>query len=243
MAVVEADSIGAPAVKGGRFIDLSGWHEALETESQRLMVWSPLLLVTGIWTYFSLPREPPEFLALPLFILCAVVLLLRRVPIAVRVCVVVTLGFAAAQVRTQWVGTALLGAYSPGQKVSGYVVDVDVRSKLRQSVLLEVIDAPGLPLAERPVRVLVQVTGPHTTPHVGDRVQLMVDLAPLPRPAQPGAFDYGRQLYFKSIGAVGRGKTAIEVVDGPVPWRFGLRRSFHDLRAAIGSRVRARQLC
>ncbi len=239
MAVVEADSIGAPAVKGGRFIDLSGWREALETESQRLMVWSPLLLVTGIWTYFSLPREPPGFLAVPLFVLCAVVLLVRRVPIAVRVCVIVALGFAAAEVRTQWVGTALLGAYSPGQSVAGYVVDVDVRSKLRQSVLLEVIDAPGLPKAETPVRVLVQITGPHAAPHVGDRVRLTVDLAPLPRPAQPGAFDYGRQLYFQSIGAVGRGKTAIEVVESPVPWRFALRRSFHDLRAAIGSRVRA----
>ena len=104
MAVVEADSIGGVAVKGGRLVDLSGWRDALESEGQRLMVWSPLLLVTGIWTYFSLPREPPGFLALPLLVLCAVVLLLRRVPIVLRVCIIIALGFAAAEVRTHgWV--------------------------------------------------------------------------------------------------------------------------------------------
>jgi competence protein ComEC len=238
MAVMEADSIGSVAVKGARLLLLSGWGEALSTEGQRLMVWSPLLLVTGIWTYFSLPREPPGFLALPLLLVCAMLLFVRGLPIFAKVLVIVALGFAAAEVRSQWVATPLLRAYAPGQEMTGHVVDVDVRSKLRQSLVVQLSTAPGLPLAEMPRRVFIQITGPHAAPHVGDKIRFTADLAPLPRPAQPGAFDYGRQLYFQSIGALGRSKTGVEVMDGQVPWHFVLRRGFHDLRAAIGSRVR-----
>lgn len=238
MAVGEADSTWSPLVKGGQVFRMAGWAETFDVESQRLMVWSPLLLVVGIWTYFSLGREPPSFLALALVILCGAALLWPRTAQGAKIAVIVALGFAAAQLRTQWIATPLLRAYSPMQTITGHVVDVDVRSKLRFSLTLEIIEAIGLPKAERPTRVLVQISGKHLAPHVGDTVGLTADLAPLPRPAQPGGFDYGRQLYFQSIGAVGRSKSDVVILNETVPWRFGLRRSFHDLRAAIGGRVR-----
>ncbi len=239
MAVVEADSTWSTPVKGGQWWRLTDWAEALAVEHQRVTVWSPLFLVTGIWSYFSLSREPPGFLALILAVACVAALFWSRTTPALKVLAIMALGFACAQLRTQWVATPLLRAYSPSQTISGHVVDVDVRSKLRFSLLLEITDAAGLPEAERPRRVLVQITGKHTAPHVGDAVKLTADLAPLPRPAQPGGFDYGRQLYFQSIGAVGRSKADVQVIDAPVPWRFELRRAFHGLRAAIGSRVRS----
>jgi competence protein ComEC len=238
MAVVEADSTWSAPVQGGRVLGFAAWAEAFDIESRRLTVWSPLLLVIGIWTYFSLGREPPNLLALPLVALCVAGLLWRRTAPWVKVVAMVVLGFAAAQLRTQWVATPLLRAYAPMQQLTGHVVDVDVRSKLRFSVLLQVTKAEGLPEAERPRRVLVQVTGKHVAPHVGDTVQMMADVAPLPRPAQPGAFDYGRQLFFQSIGAVGRSKTDVVILDEPVPWRFAMRRGFHNLRATIGGKVR-----
>ncbi len=238
MAVVEADSTWSPPVKGGQHFRMAGWSDAFDIESHRLMVWSPLLLVVGIWTYFSLTREPPVYLPLALVIFCGAALLWSRTAQGAKIVVIIVLGFAAAQLRTQWVATPLLRAYSPMQTITGHVVDVDVRSKLRFSLTLEIIEAIGLPEAERPTRVLVQITGKHLAPHVGDTVRLIADLAPLPRPAQPGGFDYGRQLFFQSIGAVGRSKTDVAILNETVPWRFALRRSFHDLRAAIGGRVR-----
>ncbi len=238
MAVGEADSTWSLPVKGGQLLRMAGWAEAFDIESQRLMVWSPLLLVVGIWTYFSLNREPPGYLALPLVLFCVAALLWPRTPQGAKILVIVVLGFSTAELRTQWVATPLLRAYAPMQTIIGHVVDVDVRSKLRFSLNLEITEAAGLLEVERPRRVLVQITGKHVLPHVGDTVKLTADLAPLPRPAQPGGFDYGRQLFFQSIGAVGRSKTDVEILSEPVPWRFVVRRSFHDLRAAIGSRVR-----
>ncbi len=239
MAVVEADSTWTPPFKGGRWTSIAAWKTEFETESRRLTVWSPLLLVAGIWTYFALNREPPTWLALPILLVCLGVLLWGRANAGFKVFLIVMLGFAAAQLRTQWVATPLLRAYSPGQDIVGTVVDVDVRSKQRFTIILETREAQRLPLAEIPRRITIGVTGKHTPPRVGDVVSMTADLAPLPRPAQPGAFDYGRQLYFQSIGATGRSKTGVQILSESLSWRFLLRRSFHSLRTAIGERVKA----
>ena len=239
MAVVEADSTWREPVQGGRVRAFFAFGAALEIECRRLMVWSPLLLVSGVWGYFALEREPPGLLAWPLVLCCAAGLLWPRTPVWLRVIAVVMLGFGMAQFRSQWVATPLLRAYSPAQDILGTVADVDVRSRQRFTLVIVLREAKGLPEAERPLRVQVQMTGKHEPPHIGDMVRLTADLAPLPRPAQPGAFDYGRQLYFQSIGAVGRSKTGVTVVDAPLPWSFAVRRWFHDVRSAIGARVKA----
>jgi competence protein ComEC len=239
MAVVEADSTWTSPFKGGQWTSLAMWKADFETESRRLTVWSPLLLVAGIWTYFSLNREPPTGLALPLVLLCTGILLWGRASSLLKVVLIIVLGFSAAQLRTQWVGTPLLRAYSPAQELSGVVVDVDVRSKHRFTIILEISEAKTLPQAEVPRRILIAFTGKYVAPHVGDAVRLIADLAPLPRPAQPGAFDYGRQLYFQSIGATGRSKTGVQILGDAPSSRYLVRRAFHSLRTAIGERVKA----
>jgi competence protein ComEC len=233
MAVVEADSTWSNPVK---WVD---WREVLETEYARLTVWSPLLLVIGIWSYFSFTSEPSTWLTLPSLSLSLCLLLWSKTPRLLKVLALIILGFAAAQLRSQWVATPLLRAYSPAQKMEGYVADVDVRSKQRFTLVVQITKAEGLVVAETPVRIQLTITGKHEPPRVGDVVAVTADLAPLPRPAQPGAFDYGRQLYFQSIGAVGRSKVAPTVLTTETPWRFKLRRAFHDLRTAIGARVKA----
>jgi competence protein ComEC len=239
MAVTDGDSTWTPMGKGGR---ASAFRDALthafDLEKQRLTVWAPVLLVVGIWGYFWLNREPPGVLAIPLFLGCFLLALAPRTSAPLRVAAIIMLGFAAAQLRTQWVATPLLRAYSPAQMITAVVADVEVRGRTRMSLTLEVIEATKLPPSEVPKRVLIQVTGKHRVPKIGETVRFETDLAPLPRPSQPGVFDYGRQLYFQSIGAVGRSKQEPVVVDERVPLRFQLRRTFHDLRSAIGSRVR-----
>jgi competence protein ComEC len=236
MAVVEADSTWRSYVKGGRWTN--GWQHALAVEYARLTVWSPLLLVIGIWGYFSLAAEPPGLLAMPCVALAVGFLLWPKTSPTAKVIAIIALGFACAQLRTQWIATPLVRAYSPGQTIEGRVADVDVRSKSRFTLVLEITKAQSLPETEIPKRVLVTITGKHKPPRVGDEVSLIADLAPLPRPAQPSAFDYGRQLYFQSIGAMGRSKVAPIKTSNDVSWRFKLRRAFHDLRSAIGSRVK-----
>lgn len=61
-------------------------------------------------------------------------------------------------------------------------------------------------------------------------------LEPLPRPIQPGGYDYARTQWFRGIGARGRTLSPVTVADGAAPT---IAERIDDMRAAIGARIRA----
>ncbi len=218
---------------------LAGLRDTLRLEVGQIGLWSPVLMVTGIWAYFGLVQEPTVLLcgALGGAALLAFALLRTR-PIAVALAIVAT-GFVLAKMRTDFIATALLRAPVLAVQVKGHIVDIDIRSAKRATLVVEVEQILGVPLVEQPRRIRLTAFKFATGLNVGTLVKFSADLSPLPRPVQPGAFEFGRQLFFQSIGAVGRIRGDIEPAAASVPWRFVLRRSFHDLRVSIGERVRA----
>jgi competence protein ComEC len=238
MAVSLADSTWGEEVKGG------GLKPELarmwELEKQRLAIWSPLFLVTGIWGYFSLAQEPPITLAAAALLFAALIIWRWRGNKALIILAIGVAGFGLAKVRAEWIGTALLNAYVAEVTVTGWVSDIDHRGKLNRILIVDIETAQGLPPDEVPRSVRLRATvKPGRDLRIGDHVALTASLSPLPRPLAPGAFDYGRQLYFQGVGAVGRAKGSIAVEEGTVVWSYKLRRIFHDLRSAIGERVHA----
>jgi competence protein ComEC len=235
MAVAEADSTRLGSVKGAGLVGVLS--EIWSAEAGRLTVWSPLLLVVGIWTYFGLATEPQAWVGW--FLLLAALIVIFRFSHARLALVValVCLGFGTAKIRTDMVATPLLRAYAPGTEVTGNVADVDLRS--RGSVVLVVdVDHASLDETETPRRIRLTWRGKKIEPPpLGAEIAVVADLSPLPRPAAPGAFDYGRQLYFESIGATGRIKS-LQVRSFEVPSRFALRSMLHDLRTVIGERIK-----
>ncbi len=247
MAVVEPDSTGAVAVKGqagahARGIALaevsrSTLARIAETEGARLTVWSPVLLVVGIWSYFLLDREPGWGLTLAFAaVVAALAWRLRAVAPAVAIALVLT-GFISAKLRTAWVETPMVRAYTPDVRVAGRVFDVDRLSAKRLMLVLDVEAADGLPPEERPRRLRLQVTGTMEAPRIGDSIEGRALLLPVPLPVAPDAFDYGRSLYYQSVGGTGRFMDVPRVAQADIALRYQLRRSFHALRAAIGLRI------
>lgn len=221
----------------------SRWHWLLqiwEQETARIAIWSPVLLVGGIWTYFSLAKEPPVLLGLLLTLVTAYVLVFQRHKKSMLIAALLALGFVAAQWRTQWVATPLIGRFTPAVVIEGHVVDAERRGPSRQKLVVAVTKADGLLPEETPLRMLLQVNAKTTLPRIGDKIRVKADLAPLPRPSMAGAFDYGRQLYFQSIGTSARTRETPQVImEESVPWSYAVRRGFHALRNVIGSKVRA----
>ncbi|MFT3672138.1 ComEC/Rec2 family competence protein [Aestuariivirga sp.] len=208
-------------------------------EGARLTVWAPLLLAAGIWLYFSLTKEPGWLLAAGGVGAAAFLAWRARGhPAVLALCLVIT-GFLSAELRSHWVATPLVRAYSPGVHLVGRVADIDRRSAKRMTLVLEVEQATGLPLEETPLRVKILATGVLPQPRIGDRVEGEAILLPLPLPVEPGAFDYGRSLFFQSIGATGRFTTPFIITDETAPAGFQLWRTFHSIRAAISARVTA----
>jgi competence protein ComEC len=237
MAVWQGDSTGVGGVNVANA--LSRLRADFSDEARRLVVWTPVLLVFGIWAYFGLSTEPSRLALFVVLLVAAILLWLGRSNRAVMAIGLVLLGFGLAKLRMDWVATPLVRAYSANVQLTGIVSEIERRGPVRHIAAVDVISAQGVAPDEVPRRVRLQMNIRGAAPQVGDTVQGEAVLLPLPLPVAPGAFDYGRSLYFQSIGATGRMTGEVRVLQDAAPWNYRLRRGFHDLRRGIGDRVRA----
>jgi competence protein ComEC len=231
MADIEPDSTEALSVKG-----LVTLQRSFAKQSENLMLWMPVFLILGIWTYFNLYKEPSSTATITLAVGVALLMWFSRSRRYLIIIAMIFLGFCTAKLRQEMIATPLLRAYVSESQISGFVADADNRGNKKRILVVEIDQATHIPEGETPRRVRISTYNAADV-LIGDYVSMTVRLSPLPRPVAPGAFDYGRMLYFQSIGATGQSSTEpiIEVKD--VPYRFVIRRFFHNLRSAMGARI------
>ena len=231
MARGEPDSTGEWGVKG-----VVALQRSLALQASRMMLWSPLFLIAGIWTYFNLPQEPSLLAVGVLAALSALLFRLGRTRTFSLICALIFFGLVTAKFREYVVHTPLLRAYVSESDISGFVADADNRGNSKRIIVVELDSATNIPEGEMPRRVRISSFHAESV-LIGDYVSMKARLSPLPMPVSPGAFDYGRDLYFQSIGATGQSSTepTIEIKD--VPYKFVIRRFFHAMRSAMGARI------
>jgi competence protein ComEC len=249
MATLQPDSIDERGFKGGGHLNdgmVPPWwglfwdwlSRAVAAQQGRMVVWAPVFLACGIWIYFNVSGEP-AFIA-ELGVIAASVLalvFLRRFTVAVVVALVL-LGFGLAKMRQMTVASPLLLGPVASSEISGFVADADNKGGQRRVLVIELQSATNIPDGEMPRRVRISSLDAPTA-LIGDFVRFTVRLTPLPRPVMPGGFDFGRDLYFQSIGAMGRNVTPPVFEYRPVPWKFAERRFFHRLRSVMGAHITA----
>jgi competence protein ComEC len=233
MALNEPDSTAGWSVKGGALL-----QAVAANQEGRMMVWSPVFLIAGIWTYFNLPHEPSGIAVAGLAGVTAGLFFLGRRFKLSLIFALILCGFVIAKFRAHIIETPLLRATVVESDITGFVADADNRGGKRRVLVIELDSATNIPTTEMPRRV--RVTTYHApTVLIGDYVSMKARLTPLPMPVAPGAFDYGRELYFQSIGAMGTSKSEPRIEFKPVPYKFVIRRFFHSLRSAMGERITA----
>jgi competence protein ComEC len=236
---VGADSTGAQAVKHQGPVGLSSaFHSLNDRLYARLVICSPVFLVAGIWTYFAVSNEPNFLFSIGLGITALVLASGNRSNSFALAIALIIFGFVLGKLRTEFVATPLVRAFQSDVLIEGFVSDVERRGRIL-TVVVEVERLIGLPESEKPVALRLRLSGENDQLHIGDKIRSVANVFPLPRPVQPGAFDYGRTLYFQSIGGMGEGRNGYEQLAEGVPVKYVLRRSFHSLRQTIGARVTA----
>lgn len=178
-------------------------------EYTQWVLWLPVFLGLGVGLYFSLPVEPSFYIGVGGLVLSAILLfLLRRSPYkfaASLAIFAVTLGFAAAQLRTVTVEGHFLEREIGPTRVSGKIVQVEPK-KSGARLLLSNVSIAGLEPYEAPRHVRITVRYGKSDANLaspGDWVRLRAVLRPPAAPAAPGAFDFQRYAFFKEIGATG----------------------------------------
>jgi competence protein ComEC len=218
------DALGATRAAFARsFVrpDLLSWLVAnLLAERERWLLWLPVGLGAGIATYFALPLEPPLWLGATGLLLASLLMgwMWWRLPAnAFEVwapgllgALVLVLGFTVATWRTHLVEAPVLDRRA-AYELEGTILLVE--DKIRgQRLLLGELTIEGLEANATPARIRVSTRSAEPSFEPGDRVRLRALLmAPSP-PVEPGGFDYARQAWFESLGAVGYGLAAPELL-------------------------------
>ncbi|MFL6840229.1 MAG: ComEC/Rec2 family competence protein [Bradyrhizobium sp.] len=219
---------------------LRQWVRA-EAGAGRLLPWVPVAFGTGIAFYFAADHEPVlSAAAVVAIMLCAAAFFLRRqkiFPIVVMISAVAA-GFAIATWKTARVAHGVLAQPIFSVSLTGFVETRDIRERTDRFVLrVATMESPrGQTKLER-VRLSVRKG---TAPAVGSFVELKARLQPPLAPLRPGAYDFGRDLYFQGIGASGFVTGAIKTIAPPGSGGLSLRYAafMQSLRDAIDARIR-----
>jgi competence protein ComEC len=217
---------------------------ALEAEADRWFLWLPVLFAAGILTYFALVTEPDARIPAALVLAAAGLLLTaRRAPLGLALggaFLAFALGFATAKLRTEMVRAPVLAGELRHVTVTGYVEDFERRTGKRDRLTLRVIGLGGLEPEVRPYRVRISTAAKDAAAATGEAVSIRATLNPPPQPVEPGGFDFGRQAWFKRLGATGYATGRITPLAGvpPPPWDLRVWAVIDGLRGAVNARVR-----
>lgn len=216
------------------------WARA-ETGPGRLLPWVAVAFAAGIAAYFAAEREPVASVVAPVAVLLGITAFLARrwraFPIIALFAALVA-GFAVATLKTARVSHDVLARPLYSVAVKGFVEARDERERTDRFVLrVEEMDARGQAKIKR-VRLSVKKG---TAPDVGSFVELKARLLPPLAPMRPGAYDFGRDLYFQGIGASGFAMGAIKTLDAPRSGGIYLTyaATMQGMRDAIDARIRS----
>lgn len=211
----------------------------LEAERRRPFLWLPVATGVGILLYFAADREPALWAPLTGFALSAIfAFALRTRRFASMACLAAAAafaGFAAGVWRTADIAAPMLERPRIG-KVTGFVESVEARDNGARIVLL-LTEFAGMPAAERPRRVRVNIRAGSVAP--GDHIAATARLLPPPGPARAGGYDFARDAFFRGIGAVGSiaGKIASAPAPHPMPTRLAVDVTIDRARNALTRRI------
>ncbi len=175
----------------------------LAGERERWFLWLPAALGAGIALYFALPSEPPAWSG-PALLSAAILGALvarRQVLIGATALAVATaaLGFSVAAWRSAAAAAPVLQRPSGVLRVEGRVAEIEPLEN-GQRIILDRLVVPGEAGRLRRVRLHLPA---EVELRSGQRIGLFAALMPPPAPAAPGAYDFARQAWFRSLGAVG----------------------------------------
>ena len=212
-----------------------------EVELGRAVLWLPVAFGAGILIYFAVPSEPT--LGLLLSLLAAAVsgaLVLRHRVGWFRLFVVFAVigaGVTGMKFRTEMVAASVLSEPLVGD-LTGWVEEIEQFGPNSRRLVVRVVSLEDLPVDATPFRVRISVRGQFDGVEVGSGIRGLVSLRPPPAPVMPGGYDFGRELFYRQIGASGFSYGPPDLLDlGPAPFSVRWKIPIAELRSQIGSIV------
>lgn len=189
-------------------------------DRSRWFLWWPVGMGVGICLYFSLPFELSLCSTLIfLFISLAAISAMLRfwryrlLPFLASMMVLsFSMGVTVAKIRTDWLATPFLLTKMENVKIKARIVDIEELPNRRR------LTFDNLTFSEESIPMLrkIRLTMPLSKPlsaTIGDQASFNASLLPLSDPVSINGYNFRRQAYFQGIGATGRIKSSIHVIE------------------------------
>lgn len=211
----------------------------LVSESERLLLWFPVSMGTGIIWYFSLHQEPSSgvigaLISLAFLFLLGVTWCSKRAFKILGWSVIgLLVGFLASFYRTHTTNPGMLACPTGARVFEGTLVAIEQTPHIPPRIRLVLTSLEAHPPFRFPlphkVRLLLKNADPPLNP--GDRIRVRANLLPVPQGVSPLCTDLRRQAFFKGIGATGFALTQPEILKShpASTWHLLLNRSRHHL--------------
>ncbi|WP_439816055.1 ComEC/Rec2 family competence protein [Zavarzinia sp. CC-PAN008] len=215
------------------------WLRALRGQARTdLALWVPVAMGVGIGLYFAQGTEPHRLVGAALLAAAlAATALRRRWPWLQRPMVLVValaLGFAAIQVRAGLVGGPVIAQRLGAVEVTGLVREAERTGPSSLRAVLADLHIAGLAPEATPRRLRLTLRTPGlAVPLPGTRIRVRALVQPVPGPVAPGAYDFGRSLWFAGIGGLGIALGPPDVLGA----EGGLQATLAALRVASAERI------
>lgn len=218
-------------------------RDEVDANLDRWVLWSPVWFGLGAAGYLEAPTEPPIW-ALVLLTLAGAATwsLARRSPHRILMVLAALLTFAVAgaltaKIRGDRVAAPVIDGERAPRRVEGFVVDVVSPGAGGPRLLIAPVAIGGLEPGDTPNRIRVTVDAVDL-PRPGDAVRLRAILGPPPPPAAPGSYDFARDAWFNSVGAVGFTLGDIRPTQlDPPPWRLRMTMAVNAFRWRLAERI------
>ncbi|MFZ5720023.1 MAG: ComEC/Rec2 family competence protein [Pseudomonadota bacterium] len=219
--------------------------EQAQTQADRWTLWTPVALGAGCAIYFGLLREPQAWVAWALLpVVAGLLAATRRSPARLATVALVLAacgvgGCALAKLRVEAVGAPVAQAGARPQWVEAWVVDIAQPGQGGQRLLLAPVAVGDWAPQATPVRLRVTLRPGTALPAPGEAVRVFAILNPPPPPASPGAYDFARDAYLESVGAVGLALRPPEAATPAIaaPWRLRLTMQINAARWSLTRRI------
>jgi competence protein ComEC len=207
-------------------------------ERDRLPLWLPVIMGTGILCYFALRSEPPGWLGVVVAVPAVIATMLlgsRPVLRAIAMSLAAAaIGLASAQLAT-WGARPLETLPTHATIMVGTVRAVEALPEGRR-VTLEAAQLDGAQPLSRWLRVRLR-TNDQTEIAAGDTIRVRALVRPPAPPAYPGAWDLQRDAWFSGHGGSGYALGPVERLAEATP--SGPLRLVQQLRELIARRITA----
>ena len=196
----------------------------LSLQKPQGFLWLPVFFALGVAFYFGLRFEPPLALGILGFLISLSFISFTHGDkdlsekaflkwlAAMGLCLVAA-GFLCAQLRTHFIHTPLLEKEIRTAEIVGTVKAIETLEEGEGvRLLLGGLEIEKLSQDETPIYIRLKLREQGDI-RIGQRIKALAGLNPPSPPVYPGAFDFQRYAYFKSIGAVGFIYRAPEILE------------------------------